>query len=205
MSTAEHWDGAYERRGPEGVSWFQPTPARSLRLIASLSLAPEAPIIDAGGGASALVDALLASGARDLSVIDLSAAALAHARARVGADARRVAWIHADLRSWEPPRTYALWHDRAVFHFMATADDRDAYLRTVRAAVAPGGHAVVAAFAADGPTRCSGLPVARYDPAALAAAFGEGFRAVRSEREVHRTPSGSAQAFTWVLLERTGA
>jgi SAM-dependent methyltransferase len=205
MSTAAHWDAAYARRGPEGVSWFQPTAERSLRLIGSLSLAPEAPIIDAGGGASALVDALLASGARDVSVIDLSAAALAHARARLGADAERVAWIHADVRSWAPPRTHALWHDRAVFHFMATADDRDAYLRTVRAAVAPGGNVVVATFAADGPTQCSGLPVARYDAAGLAAAFGEGFRAIRSEREVHRTPSGSAQAFTWVLFERSDA
>ncbi len=205
MSTARHWDAAYERRGPEGVSWFQPTPALSLSLIASLALPPDAPVVDVGGGASALAGALLAAGARDVCVVDLSATALAHARARLGAEAGRVEWIEADVRDWRPGRAYALWHDRAVFHFMATADDRDAYLRTVRAAVAPGGHVVVATFAADGPTQCSGLPVARYDAPGLAAAFGDGFRSVRSEREVHRTPGGSRQAFTWVLLERTGA
>lgn len=205
MSTARHWDAAYERRGPEGVSWFQPTPALSLRLIASLSLPPDAPVVDVGGGASALAGALLAAGARDVSVLDVSATALGQARARLGAEARRVEWIEEDVRDWRPARAYALWHDRAVFHFMVTADDRDAYLRAVRAAVAPGGHVVVAAFAADGPTRCSGLPVTRYDASGLAAAFGDGFRSLRSEREVHTTPGGSRQAFTWVLLERTGA
>lgn len=205
MSTGRHWDAAYERLGTEGVSWFQRAPTVSRRLVDPLGLAADAPVIDVGGGTSTLVDELLAGGARDLSVLDLSATALVLARARLGADADRIDWIRGDVRDWEPARTYALWHDRAVFHFMVGPGDREGYLRAARRAIAPGGHAVLGTFAPDGPTRCSGLPVERYAPEELAAAFGQAFRLTWSEREEHRTPGGSIQAFTWILLERVDA
>lgn len=205
MSDAEHWDKAYDRLGATGVSWFQRAPGLSRRLVERLAPPPSAPILDVGGGESALVDALLEGGAADVSVLDLSAVALAGARQRLGTEAERVHWIHADVRGWVPDRAYAVWHDRAVFHFMVAPRDIAAYLRTARSAVAPGGHVVMGTFAADGPTRCSGLPVARYAPDDLAATFGDDFSLVESEREEHRTPSGTVQAFTWITLQRVTA
>ena len=205
MNDGRHWDEAYERLGTTGVSWYQAAPVVSRRLVELTGVGPDAPIIDVGGGESALVESLLAGGARDVSVLDVSPTALARVRRRLGAAADRVHWITDDVRDWEPDRTFALWHDRAVFHFMVSAADRRRYLRTVRAALAPGGHVVLATFAPDGPTRCSGLPVSRYGPGDLAAAFGGGFRLAGSEREEHHTPSGAIQAFTWVTLQRVEA
>jgi len=205
VSDAAHWDEAYNRLGPTGVSWFQRSPEVSRRLVERLDVSPAAPIIDVGGGESALVDALLEGGAEDVSVLDLSAVALAGARVRLGAEADRVRWIRGDVRGWAPDRTYTVWHDRAVFHFMVTPRDIAGYLRAARSAIAPGGHVVMGTFAADGPTRCSGLPVARYAPDDLAAAVGDDFSLVASETEEHRTPSRTVQAFTWVTLRRIAA
>jgi 2-polyprenyl-3-methyl-5-hydroxy-6-metoxy-1,4-benzoquinol methylase len=196
-----HWDAAYAR-GPEAVSWFQEQAAVSLRLIDGLGLAAEAPVIDVGGGASPLAGALLDRGLRDITVLDISAHALSAARDRLGPRAAAVTWLQADLRTFTPARRYALWHDRAVLHFLTDPEDRRGYARCVADAVAPGGHAILATFALDGPERCSGLAVQRYDAAGLAALLGDRFDLVADEREQHRTPGGATQRFTWIVARR---
>ena len=201
-SRQEHWDGIYASRREDEVSWFQATPAVSLDLVDRCALARDAKILDVGGGASRLVDALLDRGFLDLTVLDVSAQALDRARARLGERADRVKWIVADVTRFEPAERYALWHDRAVFHFLTAAEDRAAYARALDRAVAPGGHVVVGTFALDGPERCSGLPVVRYDASGLAAALGPSFTLVETVRHEHVTPAGRTQAFTFVHLVR---
>jgi trans-aconitate methyltransferase len=171
-----------------------------LELIAAADLPVDAPIIDVGGGASVLVDCLLAQGRSALSVLDVSAAALANARKRLGANATKVQWIEADVREFEPTQRYALWHDRAVFHFLTDPADRAAYKAVLRRSLKPRAHAVVATFALDGPARCSGLDVAHYDAVTLHAQFGDDFEMLDSRRETHITPAGAEQRFTWVHL-----
>ena len=159
-------------------------------------------MLDAGGGAARLADALLARGFTDVTVLDVSQAALALSRARLGAAAGRVTWITADLTAWTPLRRYALWHDRAVFHFLTDRAGQDAYLDALRAGVAPGGTAIIGGFAPDGPARCSGLPVRRWLPAELAARVGAPFTLTWEEEETHLTPAGVAQRFGWAVLRR---
>jgi SAM-dependent methyltransferase len=194
-----HWDDVYGRLAVTDVSWFQQDPASSVQLIAATGEHVDSPIVDVGGGASTLVDRLLDEGFRDVSVLDLADNALDAARSRLGQRASVVTWTVADVLSWQPQRQYRVWHDRAVFHFLTDAADRQRYRSVLRRALEPGGHLVVGTFAADGPTRCSGLPIARYSPEALAAEF-PGYRVVRDLREEHRTPSGSIQPFTWLVL-----
>lgn len=198
----QHWEDVYTRKGEEEVSWFQPEASVSLELIGRCAPASDAKIIDVGGGASRLVDGLLDRGFEDVTVLDLSPTALAKARARLGERARRVQWIAADVTTFEPPTHYALWHDRAVFHFLTTPTDRAAYVRVLERAVAPEGKVVVGTFAPDGPERCSGLEVARYDGPGLAAAMGPSFELVETMRHEHLTPGGKLQAFTFVRLAR---
>jgi trans-aconitate methyltransferase len=197
-----HWDAVYRTKGPHAVSWFQAEPVMSLELIGDLRLARDAAIVDVGGGASSLAARLLERGFTDITVLDVSAQALAQARAALGAEAQRICWLERDLLSWVPDRPYDLWHDRAVLHFLTEPQRRERYAEVLRSALRPGGHAVVATFAADGPTTCSGLPVARYDAEGLAAVFGDEFATIATTREEHRTPAGSAQPFTWVVLGR---
>ena len=194
---AQHWDDTYVRRGTEGVSWFQAVPTTSLHLIDVLGIPPAAAVIDVGGGASSLVDRLVARGFTDLTVLDISDIALAAARARVG-DRAPVSWVHEDVLAWRPQRRFALWHDRAVFHFLVEPSDQQRYLATLRAALAPAGAAIIATFAPDGPDRCSGLPVARYSADDLSALLGDAFAVVEASREEHTTPTGALQPFTWV-------
>jgi ubiquinone/menaquinone biosynthesis C-methylase UbiE len=194
---SEHWEGIYRRLGPENVSWFQLRPTVSLALITHLGISPQTPVIDVGGGASCLVDSLLDLGFSDVSVLDVSSAALQVARRRVGSD-RAVHWLTHDLLTWQPSRRYGLWHDRAVFHFLVDPEDRERYLRVLFRALAPGGHVIVATFAQDGPARCSGLPVARYGEEELASVFGEVVDVVAYRREEHTTPAGVVQPFMWV-------
>ena len=203
MSTESqsHWNRVYTTKATDAVSWYQTQPGISLELIAAANLPPDAPIIDVGGGASVLVDCLLAQGRSELSVLDISTAALARARARLGADAAKVCWIEADVREFAPPRRYDLWHDRAVFHFLTDPADRAAYMAVLRRSLNPRGHVVMATFALDGPARCSGLEVAHYDAASLHAEFGDDFAMLDSRRETHVTPSGATQKFTWVHLQ----
>lgn len=209
MTTADakqHWNEVYASKPADAVSWFQPQADTSFALIEAAGLDADAPIIDVGGGASVLVDQLLAAGHRRLAVLDLSAAALEVARQRLGARAAEVDWIAADITEVElPAARYALWHDRAVFHFLTSAADRAAYRERLRHALAPGGQLVIATFAEDGPTRCSGLPVARYSSAALQAEFADDFVPVATRHEAHRTPWGSEQRFVYCHLRRVAA
>lgn len=203
MDLQAHWQGVYTTKAPDAVSWYRPHLERSLGFVQALAPDPDARIVDVGGGASTLVDDLLAAGYRDLAVIDLAEAALATARARLGPRGDRVRWIAGDATTpLLAPGSVALWHDRAVFHFLTTEAERRAYVTQVRRAVRPGGHVVLATFAEDGPERCSGLPVCRYAPDALHAVFGEGFTKIGEDREVHTTPGGSVQAFAYCLCVR---
>lgn len=197
----EHWEAVYGARASDAVSWYQAEAGPSLALLAELGVGPGASVLDVGGGASTLVDGLLAAGHDDVTVLDVSEHALAAARARLGARATQVTWLAADITTVEFGRAWDVWHDRAVFHFLTEAADRAGYRTRLHGALAPGGVAVVATFAADGPERCSGLPVCRYAPDELAAALD--LVLVASRRELHRTPAGGAQAFTWVALRRS--
>ena len=198
--TAEHWDDRYATVGDTAVSWFQESPRVSLELIDNVATA-EASVVDVGGGASRLVDALLERGHRDLTVVDLSQQALATSRERVG-EAAPVSWVVADVRDWQPDRTFDLWHDRAAYHFLTDPVDQQHYWTLVRECVQPGGHVVMATFADDGPEMCSGLPVARYSEQQLMDAMGEGFVVEQTRREQHQTPSGGTQSFVWVVARR---
>jgi len=199
-----HWEEVYAQRTPDSVSWFQPHAEHSLELIARAGLARDAAIIDVGGGASTLVDDLLVRGYHDLTVLDLSAAALAAAQARLGDDARRVSWVEADITAVDLPRQrYDLWHDRAVFHFLTDAAQRHAYVERVLQSVKPGGHVIVATFAEDGPDRCSGLPVMRYGAETLHAEFGAPFELLEHSRETHHTPVGAVQQFVYCYCRRS--
>lgn len=199
----EHWDAVYQTKGADQVSWFQPEPTVSLQLIDALGVAPTDPILDVGGGACPLVDRLLERGHTDLTVLDVSAHALRLAQRRLGVRSERVRWEVAELLAWTPPRRYALWHDRAVFHFLTDPGDRARYRQLAAGGLSPGGHLILATFAADGPEQCSGLPVARYGPEQLAAQFTPDFTTVTTRREHHHTPTGAEQPFTWLLLRRT--
>ncbi|WDZ78659.1 class I SAM-dependent methyltransferase [Ensifer adhaerens] len=198
------WDNAYQTKGEAGVSWFEDTPAISLELIRKHATIASTSLIDVGGGASRLVDALLDEGVKMVTVLDLSPSALEAAKARLGLRADDVQWIAADVTEWEPDQSYDIWHDRAAFHFLTDPEDRAAYIERLTAAVALGGHAVIATFAPDGPERCSGLPVVRYDPAALAEMIGPSFRLVEQLMHQHTTPWNSTQAFQFSVLERVG-
>ena len=197
-----HWDEAYTQ-GDTARSWFQAAPEMSLRMLDAAGVTPADSVIDVGGGASPLAGVLLGRGFRDVTVLDVSAAAMEHARRRLGPQAGQVHWLPADILAWRPPRRYAAWHDRAVFHFLTAEPDRRDYRRTLAEAAAPGAVAVVGCFAPDGPHRCSGLPVARYGPGDLAAELGPDWALVAGDREEHTTPAGRTQPFTWVALRRT--
>lgn len=198
MNRKHHWEKVYATKAADSVSWFQPHAELSLGLIRAVAADRRSAVIDVGGGASTLVDDLLADGYGDLSVLDLSGAALDVAKKRLGEAACRVAWIEGDIAKTPLARhRYDVWHDRAVFHFLTEARDRQAYVAQVLRAVRPGGHVIVASFAEDGPLKCSGLDVMRYTPEALHAQFGEAFELLGHEREAHQTPTGKEQLFTY--------
>jgi ubiquinone/menaquinone biosynthesis C-methylase UbiE len=198
MESKSHWDRQYASRPAEAVSWYQPHATRSLELIGRVAPGHDARVIDVGGGASTLVDDLLASGTWHVTVLDISATALQVARQRLGADASRVRWIEADITQVQlEPAAYDVWHDRAVFHFLTDPADRAAYVAQVRRAVRPGGHVIVAAFGPEGPQQCSGLPVVRYGPGELHAQFGGQFELLEHVAEQHRTPAGAIQQFVY--------
>lgn len=193
---ARHWDAAYTARGAEGVSWYQAVPEMSLALIEALAVPRDAGVIDIGGGASQLVDRLAGQGFTDLTVLDVSASALEELRRRLGDSP--VIRLHEDLLDWQPDRRYDLWHDRALFHFLVTEEDRRRYLETLQAAIKPRGLVILATFALDGPEVCSGLPVIRYSADQLSYVLGDTFEPLETRREEHTTPRGSMQPFTWL-------
>lgn len=203
-SLAEHWDEAYTQ-GETTRSWFEAEPAMSLRMLDAAGVSTNATMVDVGGGTSRLVDTLLARGHRDLTVVDVSDAALGIARDRLGTDAAEVYWVRADVCEWSPGRAFDVWHDRAVMHFLTSAADLQRYLRTLSVATAPGTVAVFGCFAPDGPTHCSGLPVVRRDADELADVLGSEWSLVAAERELHPTPGGAVQPFTWAAFVRSGA
>ena len=196
-----HWQSTYTAKGERDVSWFQASPQPSLALIEEVGELSSA-ILDIGGGASRLADSLLEKGFRDVTVLDLSAAALAVAKTRIGGQAERIQWIVADVTTWEPSRTYDVWHDRATFHFLVGEPGRAAYLSRLARALRPGGHAIIATFAPDGPERCSGLPVMRYDADSLGRTLGPAFQCVTTLRHEHITPRGALQAFQFSVFRR---
>lgn len=198
MEPKSHWEHIYSSRPADGVSWYQPHATRSLELIRKVSLGAATRVIDVGGGASTLVDDLLASGPHEVTVLDISEAALQVAQRRLGDQARRVRWLAADITKAQfDPASYDVWHDRAVFHFLTDPADRAAYVAQVRRAVRRGGHVIVAAFGPNGPDRCSGLPVMRYEPGQLHAQFGGEFELLDHVSEEHRTPAGAIQHFVY--------
>lgn len=200
-----HWDNVYTRKAPDEVTWFQPSLAISLELIDGLGLPPSASIIDVGGGASTLVDDLLERGFSDLTVLDLSSKALDASRARLGKDADAVTWIEADVTTIELPEArYDLWHDRAVFHFLTDEAARQKYVALAERAIKPGGHIIVATFGLEGPEKCSGLDVVRYDPDGLHAEFGAPFTKLGEREEAHKTPWGGEQEFIYCYCRRRG-
>lgn len=201
-SSRSHWEEVYTAKAETAVSWYQRHPVRSLQMIAAAAPDRTAPVIDIGGGASTLVDHLLAEGFGDVTVLDVAEAALAKSKARLGAAADKVSWIVADIAHWTPPRPYRVWHDRAVFHFLTDSARQDAYIAALEAATEPGATAILATFALDGPEKCSGLPVQRYSPQTLAARAGRSFKLIDEARETHTTPGGSAQHFSYAVLRR---
>lgn len=197
-----HWTRVYDEKAPSEVSWYQAEPQPSLRALDLLGAQPSSSLIDVGGGASKLVDALLMRGWKDVTVLDIAAPAIEAAKERLGPLAQKVCWAVADITDWRPSRQYDVWHDRASFHFLTEPDQRHAYRRALLAGVAAGGLVIIATFAPDGPERCSGLPVRRYDPASLADELGSAFRLVEDWREQHVTPWGSSQSFNWCAFCR---
>ena len=201
---ALHWQSVYGSKGEAKTSWFRPHLDQSLRLLDTLALPAGAAIIDVGAGRSTLVDDLLARGFRAITALDISTEALAQSRQRLGEAAATVRWVAADVLDAElPPAAYDLWHDRAVFHFLTAAQDQARYAARAARSVRPGGHLLLATFAPDGPEKCSGLPVCRYDPTTLASRFAPAFVPVANAREAHRTPFATTQPFTYLLLRRT--
>ncbi|HET7051314.1 MAG TPA: class I SAM-dependent methyltransferase [Solirubrobacteraceae bacterium] len=196
-----HWERAYAD-GDAGLSWTEPVPRRSVQAIASLGLDPAAPILDVGGGSSGLAGELIRAGYSDVTVLDLSAAALSLARRRLGGDAARVAWIATDLRSWSPQRRYELWHDRAVLHFFVDPNERQRYAEILRSALLPESYVVITTFPADGPAQCSGLPVLGSSPQQICALLGPEFTLLDSSAEQHVTPRGVPQPFVRVIARR---
>jgi 2-polyprenyl-3-methyl-5-hydroxy-6-metoxy-1,4-benzoquinol methylase len=203
MERKAHWEEVYRTTAPTGVSWFQEHPGVSLELIQRTGVDKAAQIIDIGGGASTLVDALIDSGFSHISVLDISAAALAVAQQRLAAAGADVTWLEADItQATLPAHCYDVWHDRAVFHFLTRREDRQRYVDAVHHAVKPGGHIIIATFAPDGPTRCSGLEVVRYDPESLHREFGESVELVESKHETHQTPCGTGQNFIYCYFRK---
>ncbi len=197
-----YWENVYATKATDSVSWFQRSAGTSLAMIRAAAVAHDAAIIDIGGGASVLLDELFAAGFRDITVLDIAESALAASKTRLGPRAKDVHWIVADILSWKPERSYDLWHDRAVFHFLTAAGERAVYRATLEQALRPGGWLIIGTFAPEGPQRCSGLPVQRWSPDALAAELGAGFQLAASTREEHRTPGGAVQTFTWCRFRR---
>lgn len=203
MEASAHWDRMYGTKTAKELSWTRAHLNVSLELIRGAGMGKATPVIDAGGGESTLVDDLLAEGYEDVTVLDVSEQAIARARSRLGVAADRVTWMIGDVLEVKLPQGhYGIWHDRAVFHFLTEAAQREVYVRGVREAMQVGGHVIVGTFATDGPETCSGLAVRRYDIAGLGQEFGEGFRLMESAREIHETPLGTVQPFVYGRWER---
>jgi len=203
MQSKSHWENIYETKDATQVSWFQQHPELSLRFIEETRVDKAGQIIDVGGGASTLVDDLLANEYENVTVLDISLAALQVAQQRLGSFASRVTWLEADVTQVKLPyRFYDVWHDRAVFHFLIREEDRARYVKAVQHSVKTGGHVIVATFGLEGPLRCSGLEVVRYSPDSLHDEFGNDFELVDTTNELHQTPFGTEQKFIYCYCRK---
>ena len=198
-----HWESVHSNKHADQVSWWQPEPNRSLQLIEASGVSLDDPVIDVGAGASTLVDHVLAAGYRDVTVLDVAQAALEQVRERLGERAGEVGFIEADITRWVPRSTYALWHDRAAFHFLVNPDDRKCYHAALTGALRPGGQVIISTFGMGGPERCSGLDTVRYSAATLRAELGDDFELMESVNDIHTTPWGAEQAFLFCRFKRT--
>jgi len=199
-----HWQSIFQTRTSLEVSWYQPHLRASLELIGQIGLPPTASIIDVGAGDSTLVDDLLAHGFTRISLLDISSAALERVKTRLGSASDKITWIEADITQVIlPQKAYDLWHDRALFHFLTNDTDRRRYVELAQNALKPGGYLIIATFAHDGPVRCSGLDTLRYDPEALFHELGTDFTLIRCLSEIHRTPSGNEQHFSYCLIKKS--
>lgn len=202
MNKKDHWENVYQKKNVDEVSWYQAHPECSLRLIQSVKLKPTANIIDVGGGASKLVDYLLDEGYQNLFVLDISGQALKKAKERLGDRYRKVQWIESDVTEYYATKSYDLWHDRAVFHFLTNPEDRAKYLETMGRSLTASAYVVIATFALNGPEKCSGLPIERYNVASLKQTLGKNYQLLLSEEEIHQTPSGNPQQFVYCLFRK---
>jgi 2-polyprenyl-3-methyl-5-hydroxy-6-metoxy-1,4-benzoquinol methylase len=201
-SRQSHWENVYTTKHESEVSWFQETSSPSLELLELIGARQASAIIDIGGGVSRLVDGLLSQNFEKISVLDLSAAALASARDRLGESAAKVTWIAADVTQWQPSDSYDIWHDRAAFHFLTGETEQQAYIDRLNHALRPGGHVIIGTFAIDGPQTCSGLPVARHSAESLSALLGEDYVLVDRRRHEHATPWRAVQKFQFSTFRR---
>jgi SAM-dependent methyltransferase len=199
-----YWDEIYNDTAPDEVSWYRSTHEFSLRLIDASGVKKEDWIIDVGAGASTLIDQLIARGFDKLALLDVSPQALAHTKSRLGELARRIEFIESDIKDFQPQRKFAVWHDRAVFHFLTNAEDRRAYVQALKRALLPGGHVIIATFAMGGPTQCSGLDIVQYDSARLSQELGDSLELLGSQEETHRTPWDSEQKFIYCHFRSRG-
>ena len=201
MKTDQHWEQVYRSRSTTEVSWYRAHLERSLESIRRIAPNPNAAILDVGAGASTLVDDLLSAGYTRLTVLDIAASALESTRARLGKRAAEVNWLVGNVLDIElPAHHFDVWHDRAVFHFLTSASDRQAYVTQMTAALRPGGHVLIATFGPEGPLRCSGLEVVRYDAQSLSKELGKAFRLIDWTLEHHETPAGATQQFLHALF-----
>ena len=198
---AQHWENIYASKMPDGLSWYQAEPVASLELIEQVARKKSA-IVDVGAGASLLIDRLIDRGFTDMTVVDISKEALGAVQNRLAHRTAEVRFVTANVLEWNPDRHFDVWHDRAVFHFLTVKDERDRYVALARSSIRAGGHLILATFAQDGPTQCSGLNVCRYNADQLASQFSDGFKLIHTKQEEHITPSEAIQKFTWVVLER---
>jgi len=204
LDRQSHWQSIYQTRTSSEVGWYQPHLRVSLELIAQLELPPTAQVLDVGAGDSTLVDDLLTHGFSHISLLDISSAALERVRVRLGSATSKITWIEADITQVRlPTNTYDLWHDRALFHFLTNDADRCRYVELAHSALRPAGYLIIATFAHDGPVRCSGLDALRYNPEGLCHELGADFTLIRSLSEIHRTPSGSEQHFSYCLFKKS--
>jgi len=202
LDAKNHWEEIYHSTSPGKVSWYQENLATSLDFIEKTGLPKEAPILDVGSGASTLVDQLLLRGYRNLALLDVSTKALLLTRQRLGGKATGVAWHHGDVTRYSLPEQYSLWHDRAAFHFLVDPSDRRAYVTSLRQGLRPQGHLILATFAVGGPTRCSGLDVTQYDTQKITTELGQDFRLIETLEELHQTPAGVEQLFSYFWFTR---
>jgi SAM-dependent methyltransferase len=197
-----HWQNIYRDKSPLDVSWYQKEPKLSLELIHHTGVQHDEAIIDVGGGASVLVDFLCKEGFTNLSVLDISENALASAKQRLGDAAKTIEWFEADITAFSPPHPFSIWHDRAVFHFLTEKSDRRKYVSTLKQALRPTGHLIIAAFAIGGPEKCSGLEIVQYDASKLKAELGEEFQLAEEKNEIHLTPANKEQKFRYFRFVR---